>query len=81
MQRIKIENDTGIGYQTKVTDAETGEMIERVAKVSMVMDTHSALVAELTVYAPIVSVLAYAQIRSICPCCGAAIEEDDERNQ
>lgn len=35
MNRIRIENTTGIGYQTRVTNAETGELIPGVVKVEV----------------------------------------------
>jgi hypothetical protein len=38
IRRIKIENTDGIGYSTRVIDAETGEMIPGIQKIEMIFD-------------------------------------------
>lgn len=40
VRKIKIENKDGIGYNTRVIDAETGEYIRSVQKVELTFDVN-----------------------------------------
>lgn len=62
MKRVRIVNDGGPSYATKVTDADTGELIEGVMGVEIsigVVPEH--VTVKLTIINPVVDIIANAE--------------------
>jgi hypothetical protein len=74
--RVRIQNDTGRGYHTKITDVETGQELD-VAEVSISLKPSHENQAVLTVFSPVVDLIADAEIKKICPCCGKSMEANE----
>lgn len=76
--KVRITHDgNGPGYNARVTDAETGEPLGYVQRVEIDIQANSDLArAILTVAMPVVDVIADAEIKHICPCCGREQEEE-----
>ena len=75
--KVHIFNDGQRGYMTKITNAETGEMLDlHVTEVSI--KVHDAIPhAFLTSIFPVVDVVADAEIKNVCLACGRPTEETD----
>lgn len=74
--KIRIQNDGKPAYSTTVTDVETGKQLEYVTRVDLTIDVHDQLPqALLTMITPVVDVIADAEIRQVCPCCGKPTEQ------
>lgn len=75
LQRVKIEYDGGSVYNTKVTDADTGETIPNVYRVDFTLDASAKDVPTVVLhtYLPAISVTAAASIHEVCPCCGREV--------
>jgi len=75
--RVRIQNEGQPGYMTRVTDVETGKELAMVKSADLTIrfdaSDRNMPVAHLTVYAPVVDVIADADIKYICPCCGCPV--------
>lgn len=69
IKRVRIFNDTGMGYSTIVSDAETGARIEGVTFISLNIRSIERMQAIIHVANPVIDVVANADIRHVCPCC------------
>lgn len=72
---IRIVNEGGPSYTTKVYDAETGEDLTtrlNVSRIELTIDAkYNVPTAQLTVYTPKVEItLEEAQVKQVCPYCG-----------
>jgi hypothetical protein len=76
IKRVRIFNDQRAAYNIKVTDAETGALIENVSRISFDVRTKDPMRAVLYIASPIVDIIADADIRHICPCCGKEKDRD-----
>jgi hypothetical protein len=79
--RVRIQND-GTPFSTVVTDCETGKVLDGVNKVQWVADAHEMdrlPQAEIIVIVPVVDIIADAEIRKVCPCCGRDVEESEQQ--
>lgn len=75
-KRVRIYNPGGAGWQTKVTDAETGEEILNLSHVEVAIDLRGMPTA--TVYsfiAPEVDLTVFAEQKNVCPCCRQVIQD------
>ncbi len=73
--KIRIQNDGKPSYMTKITDAETGKAIHMVGRVevNLVIDAGNRDPiprAIMTVFMPVVDIIADAEIKQVCPVCG-----------
>jgi hypothetical protein len=77
MKKVRIRNEGGPAYMTKVTDAETGESLDHVFRVTLTYDVNDKQppMALLWMYTPVVDVIIDAEIRHVCPACGRPEEE------
>ncbi len=76
MKRVRIVNHGGPAHLTEVTDTDNGEKVENIARVDLsIVPVKEPVKAVITVNAPIVDVIADAEIKHICPCCGKPKEE------
>ena len=73
--RIRIQNGGTEGYNTKITDAETGSEVENVGSLTWSFDYRSMPTVVLTVFDPVIDIIADAEIRHICPACGRENED------
>jgi hypothetical protein len=68
--KVRIENNGERGYMTRVTEAETGKVLDlHIQEVSIkVFDDmpHAILTSAL----PVLDIIADAEIRYVCPSCG-----------
>ena len=70
-RRIRIVNDGGPGYATRITDADTGEHIDNIFHIRLVdIDVHDLPRAILWAHMPVVDVIANAEVIECCPYCG-----------
>jgi hypothetical protein len=68
---VRIQNDGGIGASTKLTDADTGESIDHIYHVRVIdIDVKDWSRAILWAYAPVMDIVAHAEVVECCPCCG-----------
>lgn len=78
--RVRIQHDgknVG-GIHAYVTNAETGELIDYVQSVELEMQaTNDPVIARITVAVPVLDIIADAEIKHVCPCCGSP-QEDEE---
>ncbi len=80
--RVRIQNDGSHGYDTKITDAETGVEISQVAALTWTFDCNDKQFngmpkALLTIFDPVVDIIVDAEIRHVCPVCGRDVVEGD----
>lgn len=69
--KVRIVNDGQPSYHTQITNVETGERIERVTDVRLYISAQRELPeADITVIMPHVDVIADAEVKQVCPCCG-----------
>jgi hypothetical protein len=69
--RVRIQNDGGSGYSTRITDVETGQPIEGVQQITLLLSpTKEPIKATLTVHSPHVDIVLDAEIEQRCPYCG-----------
>jgi len=75
-KNVRIVNDGKPGYDTLVTDADTGTEILHVMAVDVHLEANRELPqAILTMGLPIVDIIADAEIKQVCPCCGRPVEQ------
>lgn len=78
--RVRIQHDGNgpAGYNTHITDAETGEPLGYVQRVEMDIQANSdPVTAILTVAMPVLDIIADAEIKHVCPCCGAPKKDEE----
>jgi hypothetical protein len=75
MRQIRIQNDGKPGYTTQVTDAETGEKLDFQVTEITIKAKDEMPYAILTSLFPVIDVIADAEIKHVCPCCGKALKE------
>jgi hypothetical protein len=74
--KVRIQNEDGLSYNTKITDIETGKNLEYIGHFELSGDAGSGpLKVRLTQYWVAVDVIADAEIKQVCPCCGRSVEE------
>jgi len=77
--RVRIHNDGQAHYATTITDVETGEPLSNVTSAIIQLDAKEAMpTAILFVHAPAVDVIADAEIKRVCPCCGREQVDEEE---
>lgn len=69
MKRVRIYNDSGKGYLTKVTNLETGEDIPNVTGISLSIEPRREIRATIETALPVVDVVAMADLSTKCPLC------------
>src|ERR1700739_3903026 len=79
LRRVRIQNDGGPGYNTKITDADTGKSIYRVFHCRLVdINVQEMPKAILWMYTPVVDVTVDADVVTQCPYCGAQKPDPEE---
>ncbi len=74
--RIRIQNDGQHARMTNITDTETGENINYITRIELTMDAKDQMpFAVLYAALPVVDVIADAEIKHVCPCCGQSTEK------
>ena len=68
--RVRIQDDGTSRYGTKVTDVETGASIDDAFSAIVTMRAGHQTQVQLSVYAPVVDIIADAEVRHIRPACG-----------
>ena len=78
--KIHIQNDGGMGYMTRITDAETGKALDDWHIFRIELDAHhnEPPTAIIYTYMPVVNIIADAEIRQVCPGCGRPVEEHEQ---
>lgn len=62
-RRVRIVNDGGPAHGTKVTDADTGELIDGVAKIEISIGvTQEPIKAKITILRPSIDIIVDAEI-------------------
>lgn len=75
--RIQHDGKGPAGYNTRITDAETGEPLGYVQRVEMDIQANGdPVTAILTIAMPVIDVIADAEIKHVCPCCGREQEQE-----
>lgn len=78
MKQVRIVNEGNASYQTKITDAETGEALTNVRRVEITLDVAEHPQAILYTVLPAVDVTIEATEKKICPCCGREMDENEQ---
>ena len=83
IRRVRIQNDGGPGYNTKITDADTGQPIDHIYHAKVVdigvRDNPRVL---LWAHNPVVDITGVAETTNVCPLCKARRNvEPTEDNQ
>ena len=74
--KVRIQNEDGLSYNTKITDIETGKDLEYIGYFELSGEASSGpLKVRLTQYWVAVDVIADAEIKHVCPCCGRPVDE------
>jgi hypothetical protein len=69
-RRVRIQNEGGPGYVTKITDADTGEFINNLFHARIVdLDVNNVPRAILWAHMPAIDIIAHAKVFEICPYC------------
>ncbi len=73
---IRIVNETGIDYQTKIYDQETGKVIENVTAITISpMTVKKGYITALLEISPHrLDIIAQARFATICPHCGERVQ-------
>ena len=76
VRRVRIQNDSGIGHATQITDADTGQSLQHIYHARIVeIGVNETLKAVLWAHAPAVDVIADAETVEVCPHCGQHTKE------
>ena len=71
-RRVRIQNDGRPGYDTKITDAETGQDISHIYHVKVIdIDVRDNPRVLMWAHNPVVDVVGYAETINVCPLCKA----------
>jgi hypothetical protein len=71
-RRVRVKNDGGPGYATKVTDADTGQPIDYIYHVKVVdIDVHDTPRVLMWAHNPIMDITGIAETTNVCPFCKA----------
>src|SRR5882762_7335090 len=72
LRRVRVQNDGGPGYNTKITDADTGQPIDNIYHVKVVdigvRDNPRVL---LWAHNPVIDITGVAETINVCPLCKA----------
>jgi len=60
--KIRIFNNTGIGFKTEITDVETGEKIKDICRADIHCAVHDIVRADLTFNIPEIDIFAIAKL-------------------
>ena len=60
--QLKIVNKTGVGFGTKIINAETGEEITKVREIKINIAPDEQVFAELTFFVPVIDIFAIAKL-------------------
>lgn len=75
-RRIRITNPGGAGWQTKITDAETGEELVNLSHVEVAIDLRGMPTAVVYSFiAPEVDLTVFAEQKNVCPCCRQVVQD------
>jgi hypothetical protein len=72
--KVRIQTNGAAGYMASVTDVETNEVLENVTHVGINIDVREVVTATITTLFPVVDIIADAEIKQVCPCCGKPVE-------
>lgn len=79
VRRVKIYNPGGAGWQTTVTDIETGSEIANISHIEMAIDLRGMPTATVyTFVAPEVDLTVFAEQKNVCPCCRQVINDPSQ---
>ena len=74
--RVRIVNDGKHVYNTRFTSVETGEEMQYISEATIHFKADDKLpTVELTMIHPTVDIIADAEIKHVCPCCGRPVDE------
>jgi hypothetical protein len=75
--KIKIVNEGQPGRMTRIFDADTGKSLDYVTRVEVALDI-SAEPPHAVIYQafPLVEIIADAEVKQICPCCGRSVGDE-----
>ncbi len=65
MKGIKITNDTGVGYRTVISDAETGEKIPGVYRIEITIDVNEPVTCTLYARQVAVDLLVHEYVKHV----------------
>ncbi len=73
--KVRITNPGKPGYMTKISNAETGELLDLQVTEVTIKAKDDMPYAILTSIQPVVDIIADAEIKQVCPCCGRDVEQ------
>lgn len=77
--KVRIVNNGQPGYMTEITDAETGKRLDwQIFRVELdARGSKEPPTATLYLYMPALDVIADAEIKHVCPCCGQEVSSQE----
>lgn len=79
--KVRITHNGAIeaNHYTRVTDLETGQPLEYVKHVALdIPANNDPITATITVAGPEIDIIADAEIKHVCPCCGTPQKEEQQ---
>lgn len=77
MSKVRILNEDGVSFHTKIIDVESGKELEYIGLVELAFDAQSGPIhARLTQYCTPIDIIADAEIKRICSYCGTPLNRD-----
>ena len=74
--KVRIVNDGKHFYNTRFISVETGEEMQYVSEATIHFKADGKTpTAEFTMAYPVVDIIADAEIKRVCPCCGRPVDE------
>ena len=74
--KVRITNDGKHNYNTHFTSIETGQELLYVTKATITFNaSQEAPTADITMLYPEVDIIADAEIKHVCRCCGHPVDE------
>src|SRR6266566_646648 len=79
VRQVRITNEGTHAYDTQITDAETGERIEYVTRIELVLDARDREPPKAIIHTvlPKVDVTVDAELHKVCPYCGREEEQSE----
>lgn len=75
--KVCIQNDGEHFYNTRITSCETGQEMQYVSEATIHYKADQPIpTAELTIIYPVVDIIADAEIKCVCPCCGRSVDAE-----
>ncbi len=73
--KVRITNPGKPGHMPRLSNAETGELLDLQITEVTIKAKDDLPYAILTSIQPVIDIIADAEIKQVCPCCGKPVED------